>query len=120
IILYEGFAGPPYRSNRIFGIIAEDTGVEKEKEKPQALTLNCYPNPCFGTLTVKFFVHKGGKGSLKIYDITGRLVKTLVNGNKKPGDYTVNWDAKNVPSGIYFIKLSAGDFKATKKLILMR
>ncbi|MCK4352117.1 T9SS type A sorting domain-containing protein [candidate division WOR-3 bacterium] len=79
-----------------------------------------YPNPFTAVTSVKWSVPKQCHVSLKIYDVAGRLVKTLVNGNKKPGYYTVKWDAKGFPSGIYFVKLNAGEYKMTKKLILMR
>jgi len=47
-------------------------------------------------------------------------MKTLVNGNKKPGYYTIKWDAEGFPSGVYFIGFSAGNYRETKKLILLK
>jgi uncharacterized protein (AIM24 family) len=62
--------------------------------------------------------------SLKVYDLTGRLVETIVNENKDPGVYQVHWESRTpesgVRSGIYFYKLSAGDNTQTKKMILLR
>ena len=58
--------------------------------------------------------------TLKVYDILGREVATLVNEKKKPGNYEVTWDASNQPSGVYFYQLKTNDFVETKKMILMR
>ncbi|MCB9260582.1 MAG: CotH kinase family protein [Ignavibacteriales bacterium] len=58
--------------------------------------------------------------SLKIYDILGREIRTLVNKQHKPGNYQVEWNASNFPSGIYFYKLTAGNFIDIKKMILLK
>ena len=63
--------------------------------------------------------------SLKIYDITGRLIKTLVNEPQEPGYYKVLWDGKDnldnaVPSGIYFYRIEVGNFTAVKKIVKTR
>jgi hypothetical protein len=57
---------------------------------------------------------------LTIYDLLGREVTTLVNEQLKPGSYEVEWDASNYPSGVYFYKLSSGNYSETKKLILLK
>ncbi|MCB0730874.1 MAG: T9SS type A sorting domain-containing protein, partial [Ignavibacteriae bacterium] len=58
--------------------------------------------------------------SLKIYDILGREIKTLLNKLQKPGNYEIQWNASNFPSGIYFYKLTAGNFIDIKKMILLK
>lgn len=58
--------------------------------------------------------------TLKIYDILGREVKTLVNKNQKPGNYEVKFNAENLSSGVYFYRLEAGNFTASKKMILIK
>jgi len=58
--------------------------------------------------------------TLKIFDILGREVATLVNEQLAPGTYEVDWNASEYPSGIYFYKLTAGNFTAAKKLILLK
>jgi hypothetical protein len=63
---------------------------------------------------------RGVLTQLKIYDITGREVKTLVNEQLQPGTYEVTFDGSNLPSGVYFYQLRAGDFTETKKLILLK
>ena len=58
--------------------------------------------------------------SLKIYDLLGREVATLVNEVKPAGTYEIEFDASDLPSGVYFYKLSAGSFISTKKMILLK
>ncbi|MGA2625183.1 MAG: T9SS type A sorting domain-containing protein [Bacteroidota bacterium] len=58
--------------------------------------------------------------SLKVYDILGREVATLVNEEKPPGEYTVTWNAEGVASGIYYYRLQAGNYIETKKLLLLK
>jgi hypothetical protein len=87
-----------------------------------------YPNPFNPATKIKFQIplNKGGGFSrgvltrLTIYDLLGREVTTLVNEQLKPGSYEVEWDASNYPSGVYFYKLSSGNYSETKKLILLK
>ena len=57
---------------------------------------------------------------LKIFDVLGREVATLVNERKAAGSHSVRWDAAGMPSGVYFYRLQAGDFSETRKLMLIR
>ena len=70
-------------------------------------------------------VHRPFLTKLTIYNVPGEKVRTLVNEERMPANYQVNWDGKNekqeeVASGVYFYKLKVGDFEQTKKMILMR
>jgi hypothetical protein len=58
--------------------------------------------------------------TLKVYDVLGSEVITLVNEEKPIGNYEVKWNAGNLPSGTYFYRLQAGDFIETKKMVLMK
>jgi hypothetical protein len=58
--------------------------------------------------------------SLKIYDILGKEVATLVNEHQRPGEYKVKWEASGMTSGVYLYQLKAGNFIQVKKLILMK
>jgi hypothetical protein len=58
--------------------------------------------------------------TLKIYDVLGKEIKTLVNHVQTPGSYEVTFDGTNLPSGIYYYQLIAGDFIETKKMILLK
>ncbi len=57
---------------------------------------------------------------IKVFDILGREVATLVNETEHPGKHTVSWDASQYTSGVYFYRLVAGNFTQTKKLLLMK
>jgi len=63
---------------------------------------------------------KEGFVTLKVYDLLGRQVATLVNEEKPAGEYEVEFNATNLPSGIYFYQLKAGQFSETKKMILLK
>ena len=79
-----------------------------------------YPNPFNPVTTINYSIPSNGNVKLKIYDILGREVATLVNETKAPGNYEVNFNAANLPSGVYFYRLQTGDFIQTKKMILMK
>jgi len=93
-----------------------------------------YPNPFNSSTTIPFEIRvkeQGAKGmiliptTLKVYNILGEEVRTLVDENKKPGGYKVIWDGKDgkgkeVSSGVYFYRLKAGDFSQSKKLVIVK
>jgi hypothetical protein len=79
-----------------------------------------YPNPFNPTTTIQYSVPSSQYVSLKIYDVLGREVASLVDGTRQPGTYTVTWDASGFSSGVYFYRLMAGSFVGTKKLVLVR
>jgi len=80
-----------------------------------------YPNPFNPATTIRFsVVETFHTTSLQIYDITGRLVETLVNGKTVRGEHEIIWNASNQPSGVYFIQLSDGIFNKTQKVILLK
>ena len=69
---------------------------------------------------IKFSIPKSSFVNLKVYDILGREVATLVNEEKPAGSYEVNFDASRLASGIYFYKIQAGSFTQAKKMILLK
>lgn len=79
-----------------------------------------YPNPFNPSTTIKFAVAKDGDVKIKVYDVKGQLVKTLVNQRIIVGNYSVDFDASGLSSGIYFYSLETPDFKETKKMILIK
>ncbi|MCD6161064.1 MAG: T9SS type A sorting domain-containing protein [candidate division Zixibacteria bacterium] len=88
---------------------------------PKTFTLSQnYPNPFNPTTTIEYTLSKNCDVRLNIYDLLGRKVTELVNENQSAGNYQAAWDAGNVVSGIYFYELQAGDYKAVKKMTLLK
>ena len=79
-----------------------------------------YPNPFNSMTNVKFQMLNAGNVSLKIYDVLGKEVTTLVNERFQPGTYQISFDGSGLPSGVYFCKLESGDFSAVTKMILLK
>ena len=79
-----------------------------------------YPNPFNPSTIIKYQVPEAGLVTLKVYDVLGREVKILVNQAKFLGEYSVQFDASALPSGVYFYSIIVGDFHQTKKMILMK
>ena len=79
-----------------------------------------YPNPFNPTTSINYGLEKDGHVEIMIYDAAGRLVEELVNGHKDGGSYSVNWNASNQASGMYFVKMVAGDVVQTQKLVLLK
>ncbi len=97
------------------------TYVTKESETADNFKLEQnYPNPFNPATTIKFHIKENGYVTLIIYNLLGKEVEILVNGNKNRGSYTVKWNAENVPGGVYFCKLTSGNKKEIKKLILLK
>lgn len=100
--------------------------VEDEPDIPIQFTLKQnYPNPFNPSTTITFLLPQFGKVELKIFDLLGREVKTLVNAEMRAGDHTIEWNGTDVngnelSSGVYFYTLKADKFFETKKMILMR
>ena len=92
----------------------------KTKEiKEYSLNQN-YPNPFNPTTIINYTVPEKGFVNLTIHDVLGKEVAKLVNGEKEPGSYNVEFNAEKLSSGIYFYKLQTGKFVSTKKMILLR
>ena len=95
--------------------------IEAEFDIPDKYSLSQnYPNPFNPTTKITYTIPKEGKVSVKIFDMIGREVATLVNEEKPVGNYEVTFDATVLPSGVYFYQLKAEKFIETKKLILLK
>ncbi len=79
-----------------------------------------YPNPFNPITNIKYSISQTQYVSIKIYDILGRVIQTLVNEEKMPGEYTIMFNGNNYPSGIYFYRIQAGKFIETKKFVLIK
>lgn len=79
-----------------------------------------YPNPFNPVTNIKFDVAKSSLVKIVIFDVLGREVKTLVNSEVQPGKYSINWDAGLQNSGIYFVRINAGDYSEIKRMALVK
>jgi hypothetical protein len=98
------------------------SGIEnKPKKIPLSFVLNQnYPNPFNPSTTIQYAIPNPEHVILKVYNVLGKEVATLVNGNKSAGEYNISFNGSNFASGIYFYRITAGSFTDTKKLILLK
>ena len=113
------------------------TGVKKESPvapKGFALSQN-YPNPFNPTTQIRFSTDKSARIELKVFDVLGREITTLLSNEMTPGEYSATWDGKNkygqqMPSGVYYVRMTAsvrdqggsgsGVFTSTRKMLMMK
>jgi len=79
-----------------------------------------YPNPFNPSTLIKYSVAQDGFVNVSIFNLLGEKVATLVNSNMKAGSYEINFNASQLSSGVYFYSIEAGDFKAVRKMLLMK
>ena len=79
-----------------------------------------YPNPFNPTTTIRYDMSELNFVSINIYDIQGRLVEKLYNANQKSGYHTLRWDASNVSSGVYVVRMQVEDRIETKTITLIK
>lgn len=97
------------------------TSVETEPTQPTEFVLEQnFPNPFNAATAIQYSIPNRSNVTLKIYDILGKEITTLVNEEKDQGIYTINFDANNLASGLYLYRIQAGSFIDTKKMILLK
>jgi len=131
---------PNPQQTEFWYLVVTDKAVKAEKEivietaeteMPEVFSLGQnYPNPFNPSTTIKFQIpdHSGAapiRTVLRVYDILGRLVKTVIDEEMSPGFYTKQWDGLNdngvrISSGVYFYSILSGEFRETKKMLLIK
>ena len=96
------------------------TNIEPNSQPTVYELYQNYPNPFNPTTKIKFDIPKSGFVSLKVYDITGREVSTLVNSELAAGRYEFEYNGGQFASGIYFFRINAGDFVKVQKMMLVK
>jgi hypothetical protein len=97
------------------------TGVGSENEIPKLFKLyDNYPNPFNPVTKIKFDIPQTGFVKLKVYDITGKEVASLINGELKAGTYEYQFNAVNLSSGVYFYRIEAENFTDIKRMMLVK
>jgi len=115
--IFAGTGSQVWRRN-----LSEFIGIKQISEVVPAkysLSQN-YPNPFNPTTNIKFNVAKLSSVKIAVFDVMGREVQTLVNESLKPGTYEASFDASSLNSGVYFYKITAGDFSKTKKMLMIK
>jgi hypothetical protein len=79
-----------------------------------------YPNPFNPRTTISFSLPQREHVMLKVFDMLGREVSTLVNESKPPGNFSATWNAQDLPSGVYFYRLTTGEFTQIRKAVLVK
>ena len=119
----------PSRFGRIIFSTNPAVSVERQHDAlPRTFSITNYPNPFNPTTTVRYSIPLPADGhvsdqslvTIKIFDALGREVATLVDEEKSAGTYSCVWDAKQLPTGIYFYTLRAGAFGETKRMVLLK
>lgn len=101
--------------------VKKPVGVEDEKTLPTQFNLKQnYPNPFNPNTTISYSVPIQTNVNISVFDITGKEIAILVNEVKNPGNYDVNFSAKNLPSGIYYYKITTNEYTETKKMVLLK
>ncbi len=97
------------------------TGTGNAEFSPTAFQLNQnFPNPFNPVTTIQFEIPKTARTTLTVYDILGRNISTVINQNIEAGKHSITWDSSNIASGIYFYRLTSGEFVETKKMVVAK
>jgi flagellar basal body P-ring protein FlgI len=109
-------------SGMLYRIKPSTVGVNNNSQNtPETFVLKQnYPNPFNPSTTITYAIAKPAFITLKVYNTLGEEVASLVNENKAMGSYTLQWDASNLPSGVYMYKITVNDFTAEKKMVLLK
>jgi hypothetical protein len=110
-----GYNGTVYKLNVLSG-----TGIDNEISLSEYSLSQNYPNPFNPVTTIEFSIPKQEFVSLKVYNILGEEISTLVNSSMQTGKYSVYFDGSKLPSGMYFYKLTAGNYSSVKKMMLIK
>ena len=114
-----GYAGGNLGSFFRYGPSTNILGNGNNTPSDFVLTQN-YPNPFNPSTTIEYSVPRNAFVSVKVYDVMGKEIAVLVNGQKTAGNYIVQFDGSNINSGIYFYTLETDGFKTTKKMLLIK
>ena len=105
---------------KLYDIITSADDKYDNQIPVQTILYQNYPNPFNPKTKIGFRIAEFGFVSLKVYDVLGEEITTIINEEKSAGNYEVEFDANNLPSGIYFCRLKAGSYIQTKKLLLLK
>ena len=108
-----------------FGLLVHATEVDEAHDLAVTSLGRARPNPSNPATTIEYGIAAPGRASLRVYDLAGRLVRTLVDGEAQPGEHRAVWDGTTdsgdrAASGVYFVRMDTGGFSASEKLVLLK
>jgi S-formylglutathione hydrolase FrmB len=95
-------------------------GIDESSDVRSAVALRVYPNPVRSTTTFSFSLGRSEQATLRLYDVAGKRVDTLLDGHLAEGAHAVRWDARDVPSGVYYFQLASGSRAESRKLVVAK
>jgi hypothetical protein len=95
-------------------------GLEETEQITKAISIESYPNPASGHLTIKYKLIEKGDVSIKLYDVVGKEIKTLVNGNQEAGSFTLKLDGDHLSEGIYYCRIESGSMSDVAKITIVK
>jgi hypothetical protein len=107
-------------------VVHPSAGIEESRSLPAVFSLDkVLPNPSSGRTGIRYGLPKSAEVKLTVYSAAGTLVRTIAAGSRNPGRYTATWDGKDlrgrrVGTGVYLVRLEAGEFKSTRKVVVQR
>jgi hypothetical protein len=105
---------------RIFTRTKYNVSIEQVFQVPSQIQLQAFPNPFNPTTSIRYSIPKSGSVSIKIYDALGRFVQNLVESYQSSGSHSVNFDATNLVSGLYLVRVQFNNEVKTGKIVLMK
>jgi hypothetical protein len=108
-------------ANGIIALLQGDNNPAVNSTNPLSFILEQnYPNPFNPVTAIRYSIPEASNVTLKIYDLSGKLVSVLVDENQQPGIYNIMWNASGLSSGVYLYILTSGNYKETRKLVLAK
>jgi hypothetical protein len=105
----------------VYGVLMPKTSDSTMTSTPEfENSLSNFPNPFNPTTNIKYSIKESGQVSIKVFDLIGQQITELVNEEKAAGNYSILFDASQLPSGIYIYTIQSGNFFNSKKLILLK
>lgn len=120
-MMYKAIRGEKYVTAEVEFLTEEFTVSAEEESSPEQFELmQNYPNPFNPSTNISFRIPSSGEVSLRVYNLLGQEVATLVNGRMNSGMHSVKFDASKLASGVYIYRIEAGNFSQTKKMMLIK
>jgi len=101
-------------------LVKTSVGIDVNENPVEFRLSQNYPNPFNATTRISYSIPKNSNVNLKIYDMLGREVRTLASGYQSAGDYIVMFNSGDLSSGVYFYRLTAGEYSEIKKMVVIK